>query len=245
MSTPLHTGPHSPISRLGRGLRARHVSAVLRCLLFLAITGSLLGVSAQQTPNQTSTASAASGAPAKPAPSPQPPVAQVRPSGFGGSLNGATRPAHGSSPAVLHRASATAIQALAGKPAQPASPAPNMPAHGTLVGQPPMPKGSTAAATRSPSVVNKPLLIPAPSGHSPPGGQYPANLYGSTQVDNGTACGSAVNETTIAQSNTNPNLLVAGANTYQNSDGTCGDSHAFATTRMMVASTGGRPSCPT
>ena len=58
-------------------------------------------------------------------------------------------------------------------------------------------------------------------GASGPGrGFTPSAFYSSTQLDNFSAqCGFGVNETTIAQSSANPNLLVAGANTYYDNTG--------------------------
>jgi IPT/TIG domain len=73
------------------------------------------------------------------------------------------------------------------------------------------------------------LLVPAPSSGHPATakGFTPTGFYSSTQLDNFSAnCGFGVNETTIAQSTANPNLLVAGANTYYDNNGNCQDSHA-------------------
>lgn len=73
------------------------------------------------------------------------------------------------------------------------------------------------------------LLVPPPSAAHPSTvrGFTPSTFYSSTQLDNFSAqCGFGVNETTIAQSTSNPNLLVAGANTYYNNTGECQDSHA-------------------
>jgi hypothetical protein len=73
------------------------------------------------------------------------------------------------------------------------------------------------------------LLVPAPLS-SPPAkatGFTPTAFYSSTQLDNFSAsCGFGVNETTIAQATDNPNLMVAGANTYYDNAGNCQDSHA-------------------
>lgn len=73
------------------------------------------------------------------------------------------------------------------------------------------------------------LIIPPPSGaHGARAkGFTPSAFYSSTQLDNFSAsCGFGANETTIAQSTTNPNLLVAGANTYYDNSGGCTDSVA-------------------
>jgi hypothetical protein len=73
------------------------------------------------------------------------------------------------------------------------------------------------------------LIIPPPTAAHPPKARNftPTQFYSSTQLDNFSAqCGFGVNETTIAQSNDNPNLLVAGANTYYDNAGNCQDSHA-------------------
>jgi hypothetical protein len=74
-----------------------------------------------------------------------------------------------------------------------------------------------------------PLLVPAPpSSHAARAkGFTPTAFYSSTQLDSFSAnCGFGVNETTIAESSSNPNILVAGANTYYNNSGGCQDSHA-------------------
>ena len=203
----------------------------VRGLLVIGALALSLGGPAIVGPSSAARAQTAhdSGGTSKPAPGPQAPIAAPRPSTSGGSLNGATLPARGAAPAVLRQGLAAAIQAQAGKPLQPAAPATNLPAQGTVIGALPTAKTSgTAGPAAPPNPANKPLLIPAPSGHSPGAGQFPSAFYSSTEVDNNTACGFGVNETTIAQSSANPNLLVAGANTYENGDGTCGDSHAFA-----------------
>ena len=73
------------------------------------------------------------------------------------------------------------------------------------------------------------LIIPPPSAAHPTRakGFTPSAFYSSTQLDNFSAqCGFGVNETTIAQSTDNPNLVVAGANTYYDNAGNCQDSHA-------------------
>ena len=73
------------------------------------------------------------------------------------------------------------------------------------------------------------LLTAAPSSANATRakGYFPTAFYSSTQLDNfSQSCGFGVNETTIAQSSTNPSLLVAGANTYYDNNGNCQDSHA-------------------
>jgi hypothetical protein len=73
------------------------------------------------------------------------------------------------------------------------------------------------------------LIIPPPSAAHPSQakGFTPTRFYSSTQLDNfSSQCGFGANETTIAQSTDNPNLLVAGANTYYDNNGNCQDSHA-------------------
>src|SRR3954447_49413 len=72
------------------------------------------------------------------------------------------------------------------------------------------------------------LIIPPPSAAHPSRakGFTPTRFYNSTQLDNfSSQCGFGANETTIAQSTTNPNLVVAGANTYYDNNGNCQDSH--------------------
>ena len=74
-----------------------------------------------------------------------------------------------------------------------------------------------------------PLLVPRGNGaHARTAVPFtPSEFYSSTQLDNFSAqCGFGVNETTIAQSSVNPNLVVAGANTYYDNSGSCQDSHA-------------------
>ncbi len=73
------------------------------------------------------------------------------------------------------------------------------------------------------------LTIPAPAAAHPARARRftPSTFYSSTQLDNFSAqCGFGANETTIAQATDNPNLLVAGANTYYDNSGNCQDSHA-------------------
>src|SRR5579859_739535 len=73
------------------------------------------------------------------------------------------------------------------------------------------------------------LLVPAPPASQPAHarGFFPSQLYSSTQIDNfSQQCGWGVNETSVAQSSANPNLLVAGANSYYDNSGNCQDSHA-------------------
>jgi hypothetical protein len=73
------------------------------------------------------------------------------------------------------------------------------------------------------------LIIPAPSAAHPARARSftPSTVYSSTQLDNFSAqCGFGANETTIAQATDNPNLMVAGANTYYDNSGTCRDSVA-------------------
>ena len=74
-----------------------------------------------------------------------------------------------------------------------------------------------------------PLQIPSLSavGGARRGRTTPSTFYGSTQLDSfSSSCGAGVNETTIAQSTANPNLLVAGANVYYDNNGNCTDAHA-------------------
>src|SRR5437764_6622985 len=82
------------------------------------------------------------------------------------------------------------------------------------------------------------LIIPPPSSAHPATAKpfTPSAFYSSTQLDNFSAqCGFGVNETTIAQSTDNPNLVVAGANTYYDNSGNCQHSH----TRVYYSADGG------
>jgi hypothetical protein len=74
------------------------------------------------------------------------------------------------------------------------------------------------------------LLVPAPpAGGYGPKRTNPSTFYNSTKLDNfSSQCGFGVNETSIAQSSVNPNLIVAGANTYYDNNGNCRDSAAVA-----------------
>jgi hypothetical protein len=75
----------------------------------------------------------------------------------------------------------------------------------------------------------KPLLVPPPSAASGAGPLSSiSSIYGSTQVDNRGGCTSfGANESSVAQSTDNPNIVVVVFQMYRNPDGTCGDSHAW------------------
>ncbi len=74
-----------------------------------------------------------------------------------------------------------------------------------------------------------PMLVPAPPAeHAHRALRFtPSTFYSSTQLDDfSSQCGFGVNETSIAQSSANPNLMVAGVNSYYDNSGNCQDSHA-------------------
>jgi hypothetical protein len=134
-----------------------------------------------------------------------------------------------------------------GKPAAPHTPAPALaPAHGKVLG--PTAGGSTSnGKAEVGGVVHLGpahagvgrLIIPPPSAAQPPKAKSftPSTFYNSTQLDSFSAqCGFGVNETTIAQSTDNPNLLVGGANTYYDNSRNCQDSH----TGVYYSSDGGQ-----
>ncbi len=147
----------------------------------------------------------------------------------------ASVPSAGSAPRVAASAATHRVSG-AGKAAPAHKPAPALsPAHGTVI-KPPVPQSNPnhkaelggVAHLGPPHPGAGRLIIPPPSAaHSPKLRHFtPSLFYSSTQLDNFSAqCGFGVNETTIAQSTDNPNLVVAGANTYYDNSGNCQDSH--------------------
>jgi hypothetical protein len=146
-----------------------------------------------------------------------------------------SQPSKGAVPKVLGSLPAPRVLGT-GKGAAVHEPAPPLkPAHGTVIASPAPPLSSSSKAEVGGVVRFGPkhagagrLIIPPPSSAHPPKLRHftPATFYSSTQLDNFSAqCGFGVNETTIAQSTDNPNLLVGGANTYYDNSGNCQDSH--------------------
>jgi hypothetical protein len=157
-----------------------------------------------------------------------------QPSAVGGA-SGIAAPASGQPPSVV--AGSRAAQVIgSGKAPVSHKPAPPLsPSHGTVLTRS-APTFDAQGKSEVGGVVRRGpahpgagrLIIPPPStAHAQKAkGFTPSTFYTSTQLDNFSAqCGFGVNETTIAQSTANPNLLVAGANTYYDNNGNCQDSH--------------------
>ncbi len=161
---------------------------------------------------------------------PRPQLAAGRGSGFAG------EPSQGTAPPI--NGTDVSKRVVGGrKPARAYKPAPALkPRIGKVLSNPPSSVLITNKAELNGRVHLGPrhsgagrLLVPAPPANHPSKakGFSPSTAYSSTQLDNFSAnCGFGVNETTIAQSTANPNLLVAGANTYYDNSGNCQDSHA-------------------
>jgi len=148
----------------------------------------------------------------------------------------ASQPSAGFSPRVAgttatHRVTGSGKRAATRKPAPPLAPA-----HGKVI-QAAAPSTNPHHKAEVGGVVGLGpthpgagrLIIPPPGAAHPPKARTftPSLFYSSTQLDNFSAqCGFGVNETTVAQSTDNPNLVVAGANTYYDNAGNCQDSHA-------------------
>ena len=147
-----------------------------------------------------------------------------------------TQPSPGTAPQTVSSPSSSRVTGT-GKGTPPAhEPAPPLqPAHGRVITTPAPPSNPNGKAEVGGVVQFGPahpgagrLIIPPPSAAHPTtaDGSTPSAFYSSTQLDNFSAqCGFGVNETTIAQSTDNPNLLVAGANSYYDNAGNCLDSH--------------------
>jgi hypothetical protein len=158
----------------------------------------------------------------------------------GSGSNAATAPTAGSPPPVnlgrpTRRITGVGKRTAAHKPAPALTPAVGR----VIKTSPPLvgnPEGKAEFDGRvhlgPPNKGARPLLVPAPPARQParaPGlsPATPIAAYSSTQLDHFSAeCGFGANETTIAQSSDNPNLVVAGANTYYDNSGNCQDSHA-------------------
>ncbi len=221
----------------GRTAWRRRVSIAMATL---AITlGVLIGSSLAAPRGGSGYRTHAALARVKPAPTVGKVVWAPRPRPHRGRRTGlATAPSHGSAPRRLSSRSSRPVTG-AGKPARPAKPhkpAPALlPKQGKVLAGPASPAGSTKTGTHGtghfgashPGVGR--LIIPPPSAaHAPKLKHFsPVATYSSTQLDNfSSQCGFGANETTIAQSSANPNLMVAGANTYYDNSGNCIDSHA-------------------
>jgi hypothetical protein len=145
-------------------------------------------------------------------------------------------PSRGTAPRIASSGASRRIVGTGKAPAAYTPAPPLQPAHGTVITTPapasnPNDKAEVGGVTRfGPSHAGAGrLIIPPPSEAHPTRakGFSPSAFYSSTQLDNFSAqCGFGVNETTVAQSTDNPNLVVAGANTYYDSNGNCQDSHA-------------------
>ena len=174
---------------------------------------------------------------AKPSQQPSAPVWAPRPyPGPGRGSHGATAPSPGRAPSALTSGVKRRVLGTR-KPTRAHKPAPALlPAHGTVLSAPATPSSARGKSRvdgivhfGAPHAGSGRLIIPPPSAAHPShaSGFSPSAFYSSTQLDNfSQVCGFGVNETSIAQSSANPNLLVAGANTYYDKSGNCQDSHA-------------------
>src|SRR5436190_4385251 len=161
------------------------------------------------------------------------------------SAPGTAAPSTGKAPSVIAGRAGSQVRGTGNRSAPHKAAPALLPSHGTVLRSAPTFNAQGKAAVRD--VVRAGpahpgagrLLIPPPSATHPqhPSGFFPSSFYSSTQLDNFSLhCGFGVNETTIAQSTTNPNLVVAGANTYYDNNGNCQDSHVG----VYYSSDGGR-----
>jgi hypothetical protein len=228
-------------------MRLRPGLLVLAVLLMLMLPAPALYAdqSAQTTGPQPS--------PDKPAPGPLAPIQEPAPQAPGGRAGDAAVPAKGPSPQVIKDTQVAQIvsQAKGHTPAPPTS-SPTLPARGTVLPPAPVPPGGAAAgraawngsqyvlvgasapAAASPNLKNAYLGIPAPpsGGAAQPPGAFPSEFFGSVQANTTDTCGFGANEARTARSTDNPNVVVVAAQMYENGDGSCGDSHAWAFTSL-------------